>query len=80
MTKKAPIVLASERRKKKFVQRPRVKLIGTDGNAFALLGRCRAAAKKNGWTEEQWAEVQKEAMAGDYDHLLRILAERFEVR
>ena len=38
--------------------RPRVKLIGEDGNAFNILGICRQAAKKANWTDEQWAEFE----------------------
>ena len=53
--------------------------IGTDGNAFALLGKARRAARRAGWSEERWQEVQDEAMSGDYDHLLATLDEHFDV-
>jgi len=46
-----------------------VKLIGKDGNAFAILGAVKSALKKAGMKEEAEAYL-KEAMAGDYDHLL----------
>lgn len=53
-------------------EKPPVKfrLVGHDGNAFALLGGFQTAAKKAGWTKEQIKEVIDEAMSGDYDHLL----------
>lgn len=59
--------------------RPKVKLINQDGNAFAILGRCRSAARKAGWTDEQWDTFRKKATAGDYDELLSIVMEEFDV-
>jgi hypothetical protein len=61
------------------IDKPRLKLTGQDGNAFALLGLARRAARKAGWTTERWTEVQKAAMGGDYDHLLGVLMEHFDV-
>lgn len=58
---------------------PEVKLIGEDGNAFAILGRCRRAAKKAGWTDDEWQRFQREATSGDYDHLLATVMEWFDV-
>ena len=52
-------------------ERPQVKLVGEDGNAFFILGRVQHAMKKAGWTEQEIREFIKEATAGDYDHLLR---------
>jgi hypothetical protein len=45
-------------------------LVGIDGNAFSVLGAFKRAAKNQGWTREEIDSVQKEAMAGDYNHLL----------
>lgn len=59
--------------------RPKVKLIGEDGNAFFMIGRCRRAAKKAGWTEEQLDRVTKEMIAGNYDHLLATVQKYFDV-
>jgi hypothetical protein len=61
-------------------KKPKVKLVGEDGNAFAILGRCRLAAKKAGWTEEQIKEFTTEAMSGDYDNLLQTVMKQFDVR
>jgi hypothetical protein len=52
-----------------------LKLVGTDGNAFSLLGRFSAAAKKAGWDKAEIDGVMNEAMSGDYNHLLRTLVE-----
>jgi hypothetical protein len=48
-------------------------LAGQDGNAFAILGRFRRAARKAGWPPEEVQKVLDEAMSGDYDHLLRTI-------
>jgi hypothetical protein len=45
-------------------------LVGTDGNAFAILGNFQHQARKEGWTKEEIDTVINEATAGDYDHLL----------
>ena len=60
--------------------KPMLKLLGTDGNAFMLLGLAHRAAKKAGWTAERWAAVRDEAMAGGYNHLLQVLMAHFDVR
>ena len=59
--------------------KPMLKLVGSDGNAFALLGKAKRAANNAGWSEAKWKEIQKEAMSGDYDHLLQTLIAHFEV-
>ena len=51
----------------------RLTLVGTDGNAFALLGRFQRAAKSQGWTPEQIRRVTLEMTCGDYNHLLSVL-------
>lgn len=48
-----------------------VTLTGQDGNAFAVVGRCREAARDAGLSEEEIANFMAEAVAGDYDHLLQ---------
>ena len=50
-------------------KKPRVKLVGEDGNAFSIIGRCRRALIDAGMQEEAEAFV-KEATSGDYTHLL----------
>lgn len=58
---------------------PRVKLLGRDGNAFAILGACHQAAKRAGWDKERIAEFTSKATDGDYDHLLGTVMEYFDV-
>jgi hypothetical protein len=56
-----------------------VTLTGHDGNAFAVLGRCRQAALDAGLSEDEIAAFMTEAMAGDYDHLLQTAMRWFEI-
>ena len=59
--------------------RPKLKIIGTDGNAYALLGRAHVAAMRAGWSKERWEEVRIRATSGNYDNLLFVLQEEFDV-
>ena len=47
----------------------RVKVVGTDGNAFALLGKVRAALRRGG-RADLIEEFTREATSGDYGHLI----------
>ena len=47
-----------------------VDLVGRDGNAFAIMGRVRAAMRKAGVAKEIQDAYLKEATSGNYDHLL----------
>lgn len=60
-------------------EKPRVKLIGTDGNAFALIGKVRLALKKSGASEVVISKFTAEAMSGDYDQVLRACLKYVEV-
>lgn len=64
----------------KSKKKPRVKLVGEDGNAFAILGRCREAARKAKWTPERIKEFTDKALAGGYNNLLCVCMEYFDVR
>lgn len=59
--------------------KPTVSLIGEDGNAFAIMGACKKAARNAGWANEDWKSIQSEMMGGDYDHLLQTAMKYFEV-
>ena len=59
--------------------RPELELCGRDGNAFAILGLAMRAARGAGWTKERIAEFRTEATAGDYNNLLRVVQDRFNV-
>jgi len=56
-------------------EKPYVKLIGEDGNAFFILGRCGKALKRAGYPQEEVGRFYKEAESGDYDNLLRVVME-----
>jgi hypothetical protein len=51
-------------------EKPTVKLIDTDGNAFSIIGRVKEALRKAGADKEYVDKYLKEAMFGDYDNLL----------
>jgi hypothetical protein len=51
-----------------------VKVLDTDGNAFAILGACQAAAREANLPIEAISEFLGEAAKGDYEHLLRTVA------
>lgn len=56
----------------------RVQLTGTDGNAFTLMGKVKKALLQAGH-KELAQEFIKEAMSGDYNHLLQTCMEYVEV-
>lgn len=58
----------------------KVKLVGTDGNAFALMGTVSRALRKAGASAEDVKAFTTEAMSGDYSHLLRTCTEWVDVR
>jgi len=49
-----------------------VQLTGENGNAFVIIGTVTAALRKGRVPEEQIEKYMAEAMAGDYDNLLRV--------
>ena len=61
------------------MERPELKLIGQDGNAFMVLGLARKAAVKAGWTKEEIEKFISEATNGDYSHLLTTCTNYFNV-
>ena len=58
----------------------KVKLVGEDGNAFAIMGRCTRAARKAGLSTQQIEEYMHEATSGDYNHLLTTTMKYFNCR
>jgi hypothetical protein len=62
------------------MDKPSVKLLGRDGNAFAIMGACSKAAKRAGWPKEKVDAVLAEMMGGDYDHLLAVACKHFKVK
>lgn len=57
----------------------RVKLVGEDGNAFSILGRCTKAMRKAGLAEDERKTFMAEATSGDYDNLLGTTMKWFAV-
>lgn len=48
----------------------KVRLVGEDGNAFAILGHVSKAMRQAGISKQERDAFVAEATAGDYDHLL----------
>lgn len=49
-----------------------VKLVGSDGNAFAVMGKVKKALQRAGVSKEEVEQYLEESMSGDYDHLLGV--------
>jgi hypothetical protein len=58
--------------------KPKVKLIGQDGNAFFILGTVRNALLKEGLKEEA-EEFMKKATSSNYDDLLKVVMDYVDV-
>lgn len=52
-----------------------VQLTGSDGNAFAILGKMQRALRNGGATKADIDQFLATATEGDYDHLLRTCME-----
>lgn len=60
-------------------QKPKVRLVGEDGNAFAIMGTVIKALRKAGADKEYTDKYMGEAMSGNYDHLLGVTMEYVDV-
>ena len=60
------------------MEKPKVKLIGEDGNAYAILGKVSRALKKAGLKKEA-EDYLKEATSGDYNHLLMVTSKYVKI-
>ena len=56
-----------------------VELVGTDGNAFALIGRVQKAIRREVGTEQATAFAAEAMEQGSYDELLRFIMQTVEV-
>lgn len=56
------------------MKKVQVKLVGEDGNAYAILGRVSKALRRSGQPEAA-AEYLARATAGDYNNLLAVTME-----
>lgn len=57
-------------------KKPELRLLGKDGNAFAILAAARRVALAN---DMNWRKIEREAQSGDYDHLIQTMMKYFEV-
>lgn len=66
------------------MNKPQVELSGTDGNAFAIMGKVKKAMNSHYDTRaeanENFSKYQSEATKGDYDHLLQTTHKYCDVR
>jgi hypothetical protein len=60
-------------------RKPRVKLIGEDGNAFSIMGRVASALRKAGYSQQEINEYQAKSMGGNYDNVLQVAMEYCEI-
>lgn len=58
----------------------KVRLVGTDGNAFAILGKVQRALKSANVPSEEVKQFISEATSGNYDHLLGTCMKWVDVR
>jgi len=58
------------------MNKPKLKLLGTSGNAFYILAIASRVAKNN---KMDWNAIRTEAMDGDYDHSLQVMMKHFDV-
>ena len=56
-----------------------VRLINTDGNAFALLGKVRQALRRAKYDTALIEQFTHDAMAGNYDELLQCIMQYVNV-
>ena len=61
------------------MSKPKLKLIGEDGNVFYILGKAVREARRAGWTEEKIKKFQREATSGNYDQALQMCMAYFDV-
>jgi len=59
--------------------KPRLKLTDEGGNAFLIMGRAIKAAQRAGKSKEWIEEYKTKARSGDYDNLLQVTMEYFDV-
>ncbi len=51
-----------------------VKIVGEDGNAFAIMARCSQAMKREGWSEDEIKAFRHACMSQhSYDDLLSVV-------
>lgn len=59
-------------------KKPRVKLVGTDGNVFAIIGKVSRALKNAGQADKAEEFREKAHKAGSYDEVLQMMFDYVE--
>lgn len=62
----------------KHAEKVQFDIANSDGNAFALIGGWKRAARREGWSEDEIEAVIADAMSGHYDHLVQTIMEYSE--
>ena len=57
----------------------KINLSNSDGNAFAILGKVKKQAIKQGLSIDDWEVFQKQATQKDYHYLLMSILKYFDV-
>jgi len=57
----------------------KIKIVGGNGNAFMLLSSAKRQLREQNADPKIFDEFSKEAMSGDYDHLLKTFLKFFDV-
>ncbi len=60
-------------------EKPTVKIVGEDGNAFSIMGSVTQALKRAGADKEYIDKYKTDATSGDYDHLLAVSMDYVDV-
>ena len=61
------------------LNKPTVKLVGEDGNAFSIMGRIKQSLRRAGADKEYIDKYLNEVTSGDYDHLLVVSWEYVDI-
>lgn len=56
-----------------------IELVGQDGNAFFILGKCLQAMRCAGLSQQERDAFKAEAIDGNYDHLLQTCIKWFDI-
>jgi len=58
--------------------KPKLKMVGEDGNAFFIIGRAQRAWKKAGLPQDEWEQIRDKMTGGDYNDLIRTAMTYFD--
>lgn len=61
-------------------KKPSVKLIGSDGNIFNIMGICSAALKKSGMKKEADEMINRVFNSSSYNEAISIISEYCDVK